>query len=152
MGLLFCFLGALAFGVLGSVSKVAEQRQCAASGLVVGMCGWAALAMLVRTFMLPTGFHIPLKVVPVAVACGVCAAVAYFAYQTSIKVGKVTVGWLMMNLSAGVPAVVSIWVYDEKLTPIKIIAFALGLISVLCLFQGQRIDARAAANSSAGKE
>lgn len=141
MGLFFCFLGALAFGALGSVSKIAERRQYAASGLVVGMCGWGALAMLVRTLMLPTGFHIPVKVVPIAIACGVCAGVAYFAYQTSIMVGKVTVGWLMMNLSAGVPSVVSIWVYHEKLTPIKIFAFALGLVSVLCLFQGQRIDA-----------
>lgn len=148
MGLFFCFLGALAFGLLGSVSKVAERRECAASGLVVGMCGWAALAMLVRTLMLPTGFHIPLKVIPVAVACGVCAAVAYFAYQTSIKVGKVTVGWLMMNLSAGVPSIVSIWVYHEKLTPIKIFAFGLGLVSVLCLFQGQRIDVQGAAKTA----
>ena len=140
MGLLFCFLGALAFGALGSVSKVAERRHCAASGLVVGMCGWAALAMLIRTLMLPSGFHIPAKVYPVAIACGVCAAVAYFAYQTSIQVGKVTVGWLMMNLSAGVPALVSIWVYHEKLTGLKIFALGLGLASVLCLFQGQRID------------
>lgn len=152
MGLLFCFLGALAFGVLGSVSKVAEQRKCAASGLVVSMCGWATLAMLGRTVALPSGFHIPVKVVPVAVACGICASVAYFAFQTSIQMGKVTVGWLMMNLSAGVPAVVSIWFYDEKLTPIKILAFALGLVSVLCLFQGQKIDARDATRASAGKE
>jgi drug/metabolite transporter (DMT)-like permease len=152
VGLLFCFLGALAFGVLGSVSKVAEQRQCAASGLVVSMCGWATVAMLARTLALPSGFHVPLKVVPVAVACGICASVAYFAFQSSIQVGKVTVGWLMMNLSAGVPAVVSIWVYDEKLTPTKIIAFALGLVSVLCLFQGQRIDARDSAKAGAGKE
>jgi drug/metabolite transporter (DMT)-like permease len=152
VGLLFCFLGALAFGVLGSVSKVAEQRKCAASGLVVSMCGWATLAMLGRTVALPSGFHIAFKVVPVAVACGICASVAYFAFQTSIQMGKVTVGWLMMNLSAGVPAVVSIWVYDEKLTPIKILAFALGLVSVLCLFQGQKIDSRDATKASAGKE
>jgi drug/metabolite transporter (DMT)-like permease len=111
------------------------------------MCGWAALAMLVRTLMLPTGFHIPVKVYPVAIACGICAAVAYFAYQTSITIGKVTVGWLMMNLSAGVPSVVSIWVYHEKLTAMKIFAFGLGLVSVLCLFQGQRIDTLQAAKT-----
>jgi drug/metabolite transporter (DMT)-like permease len=90
----------------------------------------------------------PAKAVAIAVACGICAAVAYLAFQTSIKTGKVTVGWLMMNLSSGVPAAVSIWIYKEKLSPIKIIAFALGLASVLCLFWGQKSESRVAANSS----
>lgn len=152
MGLLFCLLGALAFGAQGSVSKLAEQRRCVASGLVVSMCGWAAVAMLGRSLTLPSGFNVPLRVVPVAVACGFCSAVAYFAFQTSIQVGKVTVAWLMMGLSAGVPAVVSIWVYNEKLTATKIIAFALGLAAVLCLFQGQRIDAREAVSANAKKD
>jgi drug/metabolite transporter (DMT)-like permease len=150
--LLFCFLGALAFGVLGSISKVAEQRHYSASGLVVSMGGLGTLAMLVRTLTLPSGFSVPLKVFPVAVACGVCAAVAYFAFQTSIKMGKVTVGWLIMNLSAGVPAVVSIWAYDEKLTPIKIIALALGVVSVVCVFRGQRIEAQRAGKAHPEKE
>lgn len=142
MGLLSCFLGALAFGLLGCVSKVAEQRDCAASALVVSLSGWAALAMLIRTSALGPGFRIPLKVIPVAICFGICAAVAFFAYQTSIKIGKVTVGWLMMKLSAGVPALVSIWIYKEKLTPIRVIAFALGLVSVFCLFWGHRMEAR----------
>jgi len=144
VGLLFCFLGALAFGFLACVSKVAEQRNCAASALVVSLFGWATLAMFAQTFSAGSGFRVPLKVVPLAVGFGICAAVAYFAFQTSIKIGKVTVGWLMMNLSSGVPAVVSIWIYRERLTPIKIVAFCLGLISILCLFWGQRIDQREA--------
>jgi drug/metabolite transporter (DMT)-like permease len=142
VGLLFCLLGALAFGLMACVSKVAEQRNCAASALVVSLFGWATLVMFVRTSALGSGIRMPIKVIPVAVGFGICAAVAYFAFQTSIKIGKVTVGWLMMNLSSGVPAVVSIWVYRERLTPIKLVAFGLGLISVLCLFRGQRMDAR----------
>jgi drug/metabolite transporter (DMT)-like permease len=144
VGLLFCFLGALAFGLLACVSKVAEQRNCAASALVVSLFGWATLAMFAQTSSAGSGFRVPFKVVPVAVGFGICAALAYFAFQTSIKIGKVTIGWLMMNLSSGVPAVVSIWIYRERLTPIKIVAFCLGLISILCLFWGQRIDQREA--------
>jgi drug/metabolite transporter (DMT)-like permease len=83
----------------------------------------------------------PFKVVPVAVAFGICAAVAYLAFQTSIKIGKITIGWLMMNLSTVVPAAASIWVYKEKLTPLKIVAFALGLASVLCSFWAQKTEA-----------
>ena len=144
MGLLFCVLGAVAFGLLGSVSKVAEQHNCNASALVVAVFGWATLVMFLRTESLHSGFQIPLKAVTIAAVFGICAAVAYFAFQTSIKVGKVTVGWLMMNLSSGVPAVVSIWIYKEKLTPIKIVALALGVASIFCLFWGQTAEARTA--------
>lgn len=148
MGLLFCALSAISFGLLACASKAAEQRHCAASALVVSLFGWATLAMFGRTAALGSGFRIPFKVVPVAVGFGICAAVAYLAFQVSIKIGKVTVGWLMMNLSAGVPAVVSIWVYAEKLTLIKIVAFGLGVASIFCLFLGQRVDERKAKKMS----
>jgi drug/metabolite transporter (DMT)-like permease len=152
VGIFFCFLGALAFGLLACVSKVAEQRNCAASALVVSLFGWATLAMFVRTSSLGSGFRVPFKVIPVAVGFGICAAVAYFAFQTSIKIGKVTIGWLMMNLSAGVPAVVSIWVYRERLTQIKLLGFALGLLSILCMFWGQRMDERKAKAPNVGRD
>jgi drug/metabolite transporter (DMT)-like permease len=142
MGLVFCVLSALAFGLLACVSKAAERRNCAASALVVSLFGWATLAMLVRTLSLGSGLRVPSKVLPVAVGFGICASIAFFAFQTSIKIGKVTVAWLMMNLSSGVPAVVSIWVYKERLTPVKMVGFGLGLVSVLCLFWGQRMDER----------
>jgi drug/metabolite transporter (DMT)-like permease len=148
VGLLFCVLAAVAFGLLGCASKAAEQRGCVASPLVVSVFAWATLVMLLRTAALHSGFQLPAKAVTIAVACGICAAVAYLAFQTSIKTGKVTVGWLMMNLSSGVPAAVSIWIYKERLSPIKIIAFALGLASVLCLFWGQRSEGQEAANTS----
>jgi drug/metabolite transporter (DMT)-like permease len=144
MGLLFCFLGAISFGLLACVSKGAERRNANASGLVIAVCGWAALIMLIRSALLKSGPHMPPKAIAVAVACGVCAAVAYLAFQTSIRIGKVTVAWLMMNLSAGVPAVVSIWKYHEKLTTLKVAAFALVLVSIFFLFWGQKIEERAA--------
>src|SRR5437870_5815486 len=79
--------------------------------------------MLIRSACLTSGPHIP-KAIVVAVACGICAAVAYLAFQTSIRVGKVTIALLTMNLSAGVPAVVSIWKYREKFITLRVSAFA----------------------------
>ena len=81
MGLLFCFLGAISFGLLGCASKGAERSNCNASGFVVSVCGWATLMMLIRSALLKSGSHMPLKAIAVAVACGVCAAVAYLAFQ-----------------------------------------------------------------------
>ena len=118
-GLLFCFLGALSFGFLGCTSKLAERRNCKASVLVVFVFGWAMLVMVARSAALPVPFSLPLKAAGVAVACGICAAVAYFAFQYSIGFGKVAVAWLMMNVSSAVPAVVSLFVYRRKINGVK---------------------------------
>ncbi len=142
-GTLLCLCGALSFGLLASVSKVAERRKCDTSTLIVWIFGWASLFMFGESLTLPGKIHITWPVIALAIVLGICAAVAYFAFQTSITSGKVTVGWLMMNLSAGVPAIVSIWIYREKLTLLKSIAFVLAFVSLLCLFQGHRLEARA---------
>ncbi len=147
MGLLFCFLGAISFGLLACVSKGAERNNSNASGFVVSAFGWATLIMLTRSAFLKPGSSMPPRAIVVAIACGICAAVAYLAFQTSIRVGKITVAWLMMNLSAGVPAVVSIWKFREKLTTLKVAAFALVLVSIFFLFWGQKIEEHAAESS-----
>ena len=149
MGLLLCFLGALSFGLLGTALKAAERRNANASGLVVASYGWPALVMFVRTALLKSGGHVPGRVFLIAVIFGTCAAVASWAFQVSIRIGKVTVGWLMMNLSAGVPVVVSIWMYHEHLTPLKVSAFVLAIVSVFFLFWGQLAEKRGLADSSA---
>ena len=141
-GVLMAILAALSFGLLGCVSKIAERRKCSPSALVVWVFGWAFLVMLGRSLAQKTPIHMTAAVIAIAAGCGICAAVAYFAFQASIAIGKVTLGWLMMNLSAGVPALVSIWIYHEKLTALKMIAFGLAILSLLCLFQGNRLEVR----------
>jgi drug/metabolite transporter (DMT)-like permease len=142
IGILMCVLGAVSFGLLGSASKMAERKGCNSSAVVLWMACWAALFMLGRSLMQTPRVHIGWPVIWLALGFGVCAIVAYLAFQISIGIGKVTVGWLFMNLSAGVPALVSIWIYGEKLTLLKFIAFGLALISLFCLFQGNRLEAR----------
>jgi len=141
-GLPMCVVGAVSFGLLACVSKVAERRRCHPSALVVWVFGWAALIMLFRSLTVSGKAPVTWPVVALGVVFGICAAVAYFAFQLSIAIGNVTVGWLVMNLSAGVPALVSIWLYGERLTALKFIAFCLALLSLLCLFQGNRLEAR----------
>jgi drug/metabolite transporter (DMT)-like permease len=85
---------------------------------------------------------LPLKAAAVAVACGICAAVAYYAFQFSIGFGKVSVAWLMMNISSAIPAVVSVFVYGEKLTLLKILALGLVLLSLYFIFRGRRAEAQ----------
>ena len=150
MGMLFCFLGAISFGLLGSALKAAERRKADAAGLVVSAYAWPALIMLVRTLLLKSGGHVLTKVYVIAVLFGICAAVASLAFQVSISIGKVTVGWLMMNLSAGVPAAVSVWMYHEGLTVTKAVALGLVLVSIVFLAWGQVVEKRAAGPHPAG--
>ena len=145
-GLLFCLLGAVSFGLLGSVSKTAERWHCSSSAVVFWMFCWAAIFMLGRTLTQKPMVHLPWPVAGLAIGFGFCSVIAFVAFQMSIEIGKVTVGWLFMNLSAGVPALVSIFLYGERLTPLKIFAFFLALIALFCLFQGNRLEARNATN------
>jgi drug/metabolite transporter (DMT)-like permease len=136
--IILCFLGALSFGLSACVSKIADRQGCRPSALVVAVFGWAAAFMLVRTLSLSTGFYLPGKATAVAVVFGISAAVAILAFQTSISFGKVSVAWLVMNLSAGLPALVSIWVYREEFTPLKGLSFVIALVALACLFQGKK--------------
>jgi len=152
MGLFFCFLGAISFGLLGTAFKAAERRKANAAGLVIACFAWPALIMLTRTLLLKSSVHLPGKVYVIAVVFGMCAAIASLAFQLSISIGKVTVGWLMMNLSAGIPAIVSIWVYHERLTLFKGVAFALIVISIGLLCYGQVMERRAVTEDPARGE
>ena len=147
-GILMCVLGAISFGLLGCASKMAERKRCNASALVLWMIVWATLFMLVRWLTQAHKVHVGWAVIALAFGFGLMATIAYFAFQRSIEFGKVTVGWLFMNLSAGIPALVSMWLYGEKLTPLKSLAFCLALVSLFCLFQGNRLEAREATHEN----
>jgi drug/metabolite transporter (DMT)-like permease len=139
-GLLMCILGAISFGLLGCTAKMAERRRCDPLALVVWLFGWAALIVLGESLLHSGKAHVTWQIVVLGVGFGICAGVATYAFQLSIGVGKITVAWLLMNLSAGVPALVSIWLYHEKLTVLKSFAFCLALLSIYCLFQGNRLE------------
>jgi Predicted membrane protein (DUF2254) len=123
---LVCVLGTLSFGLLTCVAKVAQRKKCNSSALVVWLFGWATLAMFGRSLTMSHPAHVTTSVTAIAIVFGICAAVGYLAVQVSIAVGRVTVGWLMMNLSSGIPALVSIWLYAEKLTLLKSICIRFG--------------------------
>lgn len=107
-GLLLCFLGMVAFGLLGACSKAAERRRCDANALTVTLFAWATLAMLARAVAGGAGWALPAK--------DAVVSVANYAFQSSIRMGKLSTAWLMMNLSAAVPALASVAVYGEHMS------------------------------------
>jgi len=139
-GILICFLGTLSFGLLGCASKGAERKNCQSSALVLMIYVWATAVMLIRSLGVPSPLSLPLKAVAVAIATGICAALAYYAFQFSLGFGKVSVGWLMMNVSSAIPAIVSLFVYGEKLTRLKVLALGLVLVALYLIFRGRRAE------------
>lgn len=138
IGLLLSFLGMIAFGLLGAFSKAAERRACRADALTVAVFACATVAMALRTLAGGTGFALPSRAAAAALACGICGAVAYYAFQSSIRLGQLSTAWLMMNLSAAAPALASVALYGERLSPLKVLALALVAASILLLFSGHR--------------
>lgn len=139
-GIPICILGALSFGLLACVANMAERRKCDTSVVALWLFAWSVLAMLARSVTLFGQVHLSARVVLLAAALGACAAIAFLAFQKSMAWGQVIVAWLMMNLSTGIPVLVSIWLYKEPVSAIKIVAFALALIALLCLFQAGRLE------------
>lgn len=78
---------------------------------------------------------------------GICGAVACYAFLFSIGFGKLSVGWLMMNISSAIPAVVSVFIYGEKRTLLKILALGLVLLSLYFIFRGRRAEAQSEQSS-----
>lgn len=144
MGLLLCFLGMIAFGLLGTFSKAAERKACRADALTVAVFACATLAMAIRTMAGGAGFALPARAALAALGCGVCGAVAYYAFQSSMRLGQLSSAWLMMNLSAAAPALASVALYGERLSALKVVALALVAAAVLLLFSGHRSEDTAA--------
>ncbi len=58
----------------------------------------------------------------------------------------------MMNISSAVPAVVSVLVYDEKVTLLKVLALGLVLLSLFFIFQGRRAETQSEYQLLTGEE
>jgi drug/metabolite transporter (DMT)-like permease len=136
--------------MMACVSKIAERKKCRAPGLGLSLMGWSTLLMLIRTMTLHLGFQLPLKATAAGVCFGIAGAVGFLAFLRSVELGKVTVGWLLMNLACGVPVVISIGVYHEKVSTIKMAGFTLALLSLFLLYGGQKLDEREARPSDRG--
>ena len=59
------------------------------------------------------GPAVPRRVARSAIPFGIAASIAILAFQAGVKHGNIATSWLAINLSAGIPTVASILIYDE---------------------------------------
>jgi drug/metabolite transporter (DMT)-like permease len=149
MGYVFMFLGLASFSLLGIFAKIADLKRCRPSALYVLLFGWAALLAWLACLGARQGVAaIPAKVAWIALPFGLAGALAGIAFQTGIRYGKLATSWLIINLSAAIPTLGSVFIYREPVRPLKVVALCLIGVSILLLWKDKLEDERRAAGGA----
>ncbi len=151
---IFAAISMVSLGFLGILSKLADRHGCSplATTTVVFTSSTALTAFYVGFFK-RSGFVLPGRLILVALVFGIITALASWVFLYGIRFGKITTSWMVINLSAAVPTVVSTLVYHERLGTLKIVVLLLVAAAILLLWkdmQEKGKGAQNAAESSAG--
>ena len=149
-GYLFLFGSLVGFSLLGILHKVADHPSCRPRMITMLLLLWgAALTTAYTVAFDPRGLRMPNSVLGIGAAAGAAASLALFAFQASLRYGKISTSWLVLNLCVAVPLLISIAVYGEKLTAGKSIGVALVFAAIFLMWWDKRIDlARKAAEEA----
>jgi EamA domain-containing membrane protein RarD len=138
-GQIYMLLGLVSFSLLGVLHKVADVQQSrppAINALLAGSSLAFVLTFLV--FGSANGPGAPVSVVLVALPFGISASIAILAFQAGVKHGNIATSWLAINLSAGIPTVASILIYDEPVGTRKALALLLIPVSMFLLWKDKQ--------------
>src|SRR6185312_14772821 len=96
---IFPFFALLGFALLGIFHKIADHPECRPRMITMLLLLWAAvLTALYTVFIDPSGFHhIPPRVLLIGAAAGVLSSLALFSFQASLRYGKISTSWLILN-------------------------------------------------------
>ena len=139
IGYLYMILSLLCFGMIGIIAKLADARGCRPSAVYTLAYGWSVLfgAAFVVLFR-GADFHVPVIVYAIALPFGVASAIGGIVFMAGIRYGKISTSWLVINLSAAVPAIASVLVYHERVSSRKIAMVALAIVSVILLWKDKQ--------------
>ena len=141
IGYFYMILSLLCFGMIGIIAKFADARECRPSAVYTLAYGWSVLfgAVFVLLFR-GADFRVPAVVYAIALPFGVASAIGGIVFMAGIRYGKISTSWLVINLSAAVPAIASVLIYHERVNPRKIVMVALGIVSVILLWKDKQAD------------
>jgi drug/metabolite transporter (DMT)-like permease len=154
MGYVYMFLGLGSFSMLGVFAKIADIERCRPSALYVLLFCWACALSWFASLVSgqPVGAA-PAKVIWLGLPFGVAGALAGLAFQTGIRYGgKISTSWLIINLSAAIPTLASVFIYREPVKPLKIVALCLIAVSVFLLWKDKLEDERKVLETAASRD
>jgi EamA domain-containing membrane protein RarD len=132
-------LALLSFSTLGVLHKVADVQR-GRPATINGLLASSSLLFVFAFVMLApsAGPAAPASVASVAIPFGVSASIAILAFQAGVKHGNIATSWLAINLSAGIPTVASILIYDEPVGTKKALALTLIPVSMFLLWKDKK--------------
>ena len=158
LGYLYILLSLTSFGLIGIFAKIADTKRCRPSAVYTLVYAWALVfSALLVVVARGANFRVPPEVYWIALPFGVMSALGGIVFMAGIHYGKISTSWLIINLSAAIPAAGSLLLYHEPVSPRKVAVLLLAATSVFLLWKDKQAEeARAersrtdAAASSAG--
>ena len=133
-----------AFGILGLLHKQADLSNCRPRQINVLLFAWSALFSACSLLVRGQHLGVPHKVWAIAIPSGISAATAILLFQIGVRYGRIAASWLIVNLSAAVPILFSIFIYGEKVGPKQALALVAMLLSIFLLWLERRQAERTA--------
>jgi EamA domain-containing membrane protein RarD len=134
--------GLVSFAAMGVIHKLGDRLKCNALNIALFTMATSCVFSLIfaaisqRASLSSWNLSVPL----IAVPFGAAAAVALWLFQRGLRYGRIATSWLLINLSAGVPTVLSVVVYHEPLSPRKILVLLLIVLSLALLWWDRKQD------------
>ena len=133
---MFLVIGLFSFAAMGIIHKIGDRSS--AQPLPIALYAVLTAGLLSGTRALLTGAMTgagsPPRILLIAIPFGIATGLSLWLFQEGLRFGRIATSWLIINLSAGVPTVLSIFVYHEELGWKKTSALLLIVVSLLLLW------------------
>ncbi len=123
-----------AYVVLGLLHKQADRAGCRPKQINILLFGWSALFSVILLMARGESVAVPLNVWVIALPSGVCAATAILLFQIGVREGKIATSWLIINLSAAIPILISLILYREKVGAKQLVAVTAMFAALILLW------------------
>jgi drug/metabolite transporter (DMT)-like permease len=140
VGFLYIVLSVAGFSLIAIAAKFADLKRCRPAPLCALIYAWAMAASGLFALGTGRGLRAPVEVYGIAFLFGVSSIIGILALQNGLRYGKISTSWLVINLSAALPAAGSVLVYHEQVSPRKALALALVVVSVILLWLDENRD------------
>jgi drug/metabolite transporter (DMT)-like permease len=130
------------FAGMGIVHKLGDRHGCDALHIALFTMATSCMLSLIYAVMFQRASlsswnsAVPL----IALPFGACAACALWLFQRGLRYGRIATSWLLINLSAAIPTILSIIVYREPLSPRKLMVLILIMVSLVLLWWDRKQD------------
>lgn len=136
--LAYAFVSMAMIVVLGLLHKYADRQRCRPEQINLLLFAWSALFGFASLLGAGQSPIVPMEVWKVALPCGVFAATAVLLFQIGVRQGLIASSWLVINLSAAIPVVVSVAWYGEKVSSRQALAMVAMMAALILLWWDRR--------------